>query len=100
MASIFRASKAEEDLLHIWLYVAQHDPDAADKLLDQFGEVFERIASSPGLGRDRSEAMAIRNLRSFPIQNYMIFYQEQTDGDIMVLRVFHTARDIENLFEG
>jgi toxin ParE1/3/4 len=39
----------------------------------------------------------IVGLRSFPNGKYLIFYQETANG-IEIVRVVHSARDIEQLF--
>ena len=38
MAIFQKTAQAEEDLIDIWLYIAQDNPAAADKLLDTFKE--------------------------------------------------------------
>jgi len=38
------------------------------------------------------------NLRSFPIYNYFVFYQ-QFDGGIDVIRLLHGSRDFEKTFK-
>lgn len=35
MASVRRTAKAEEDLVDLWLYIAQDNTDAADRLLKE-----------------------------------------------------------------
>jgi toxin ParE1/3/4 len=37
------------------------------------------------------------NLRSFPVGSYVIFYRPIEEG-IEVIRVLHSARDIEDIF--
>ena len=38
MAVFQKTAQAEEDLIDIWLYIAQDNPDAANQLLDTFME--------------------------------------------------------------
>ena len=38
------------------------------------------------------------DLRSFPMGNYVVFYQ-QIDGGIDVIRLLHGSRDIEEVFK-
>ena len=38
MAVFQKTAQAEEDLIDIWLYIAQDNPDAANQLLDIFME--------------------------------------------------------------
>lgn len=44
------------------------------------------------MGRDRNELA--KDLRSFPLGRYVIFYMPDTNG-ITVVRVIHSARDID-----
>jgi len=94
MACLLRTSLAETDLLEIWAYIAQDNPSAADKLLDDVGKVCRRLAEHPEAGPNREELA--RNLRSFTVGNYVIFYRPITDG-IIVIRVLHGARDLPEL---
>ena len=48
------------------------------------------------MGRSREEL--VPKLRSFPVGNYVIFYQPISDG-VEIVRVLHGSRDIESLFE-
>lgn len=54
----------------------------------------ELLASSPRIGRDRSDLRP--HTRSFPVGHYVVFF-EAVPGGIEVLRVLHGARDIRSL---
>jgi toxin ParE1/3/4 len=47
----------------------------------------------------RVEDRLLVDLRSFLVRDYYIFYQP-FDDVVEVLRVFHSSRDIESIFEG
>ena len=95
--SQYRVSDAASaDLEEIWLFIAQDDPDAADRFLRTIVSRFPTLASMPYMGRYREELSA--RLRSFPVGNYVIFYRPM-DGGIEVVRVLHGARDFPPLFE-
>jgi toxin ParE1/3/4 len=95
--SQYRVSDAASaDLEEIWLFIAQDDPDAADRFLQNLVSRFPTLASMPLMGRLREE-LAVR-LRSFPVGNYVIFYRSTTGG-IEIVRVLHGARDLPPLFE-
>jgi len=49
----------------------------------------------PGIGRKRDELQP--GLLSYPLGNYLIFYQRSAVG-IDVLHVYHGARNLEELF--
>jgi len=87
---------AQEDLRAIWEYVAQHQVETANILIKEIVKKFSTLRDHPHIGRQRDELLI--NLRSFVFRNYIIFYQPLVDG-IEVIRVIHSSRDIETLFE-
>jgi toxin ParE1/3/4 len=94
MARVLRTSKAEEDLLEIWSYIADDNIDAADEFLDQIVATCRTLSDNPAAGRSRDELA--QRLRSFPLGNYVIFYRPLEDG-IVVIRVLHGARDLPGI---
>ena len=91
MARIIQAPAAEADAVEIWAYIAQDNPDAADRLLDRFDALFRAPVSQPFLGKSVEELAP--NLRFVPIGSYLIFYRPTKDG-IEIVRILHGARDI------
>jgi toxin ParE1/3/4 len=87
--------QAEQDLVDIWIYIAQDNPDNADRFLDHLNEQALNLLVLPQQGKLRPELA--QNLRSFPIAKYVLFYREQ-DSNIELVRVLHAARDLEALF--
>jgi len=87
---------ARLDLDDIWCYIAQDDPEAADKFMRALVSRFLLLASMPEMGRKREELAA--GLRSFPVGNYVIFYRPIEQG-VEITRVLHGARDLPPLFE-
>ena len=93
----FRVSDvARSDLDEIWLYIAQDNLDAADKLIHAIVSRFTKLAVMPLIGRQREELSP--RLRSFPVSRYVIFYRLIEDG-IEIVRVLHGARDFPPLFD-
>ncbi|MGH9901325.1 MAG: type II toxin-antitoxin system RelE/ParE family toxin [Pyrinomonadaceae bacterium] len=90
------AASAEEDLKEIWLYVARHNPEAANKLIKEITRKFIILRDHPHMGREQDKLLV--NLRSFVIKGYLIFYQP-FDAGVEILRVLHGSRDIESIFE-
>lgn len=95
MPEILRHPEAEADLDEIWLYIAQDDPDAADRFIDRIEERCRILAQNPLMGRSRAEMAP--GLRSFPIGNYIIFYVPIENG-IEIVRVVSGFREIDSLF--
>lgn len=95
MPSIIRSPQAESDLIEIAVYIAQDNPKAASRWLDTIDEKLDMLSRQPLIGEIREEIA--RNLRSFPVGNYIIFYQPFDDG-VKLVRVLHGARDLDQLF--
>ncbi len=91
MSEVILSELAEADLTDIWVFAAQDDVEAADRLLDQIYEKRQFLANSPKAGRRRPELDP--SLRSFAAGNYVIFYRESPSG-IEVARVLYGRRDI------
>lgn len=72
MPIVRRTSEAEEDLIDIWLYIAQDNPVAADQLLDDLDDKCFLLAENPLLGPARPDIAP--ELRYFPVGNYLILY--------------------------
>ena len=87
---------ADRDLTEIWLYIAEHDLDAAEKLIQKFTGCFSLLAKNKKIGRDRSKLRD--NLHSYVYKNYVIFYIERDSG-VDIYRVLHTSRDIGSVIE-
>ncbi len=88
MTKIIRAARCLDDLLEIWrfLSVERRNLSAAERLFRRFDKLFQLLAERPELG-----SRYRRELRAFPAESYVIFYEAIPDG-IQVLRVIHGSR--------
>lgn len=84
---------AENDLLELWLSIAEKNLRAADEALDAIQSTVSLLATQPEMGRTRPELSVY--LRSIPTPTpYIIFYLPD-ETDLLVVRVLHHARDID-----
>jgi toxin ParE1/3/4 len=97
MPDLRRTAQAEEDLIELWLYIAQDNPGAADRLLDEIEDKFSLLAAKPQLGPARPDIAA--DCRYFPVGRYLILYRLIPNG-IEVIRVVQGSRRLEDLFPG
>jgi toxin ParE1/3/4 len=88
--------RATADLIEIWSYIADDSVANADAFVDKLCETIQAIGRQPGLGRRREELAP--GTQSFPHGRYILFYR-LVSGAIEIVRVLHSARDIENIFE-
>lgn len=96
MAHVSHRPQAALDILDIWDHIAEDNPGAADRWVDQIDATFELLATQPLMGRARPELAD--DLRSHPFRRYVIFYLPLKDG-IDVVRVLHSARDVDTAFD-
>ena len=84
--------RADLDLDSIWNFIAADDTQAADRQINRIGEVFQMLVENPLAGRERPELR--KDLRSFPVGSYVVFYVPLSDG-IEVARVMNSRQDID-----
>ena len=95
MPSIIRSPQAESDLIEIAVYIARDNSKAATRWLNTIDEKLGMLSRQPLIGEMREEIA--HNLRSFPVGNYVIFYEPFDEG-VKLARVLHGSRDIDQLF--
>jgi toxin ParE1/3/4 len=96
MKTLRISEDAEQDLLDIWLYIAEDNPEISRRFLARFFKVFTLICQFPMIGPTRSELMD--GLRCFPVADYVLFYLPHPNV-IEIVRVLHSARDVNSLFD-
>lgn len=94
MARVQKTSRAEGDLAAIVDYIAADNLDAALHWVDEIDQIFRLLARNPFLGEEVSHLLPGARRQTFG--NYLIFYRPTQEG-IMVVRVLHGSRQIENL---
>lgn len=78
---------AERDLDEIWSYIAEDaSPEIADRLVDDIIDCLDLLTEQPGMGRVCSEFGL--GVRSFAVENYVIYYRQE-DDDVLIARVLH-----------
>jgi toxin ParE1/3/4 len=96
MPRVVRTYPARDDLRQIWLYVAQHNEPAADRLIDKFERTLRMLARHPLMGEAVPHYR--EGLRRFTVGIYALYY-EPIHGGVRLVRVLHGARKIEDLFQ-
>ena len=95
MSLVLFSESAKADLLEAWLFIAEANIDAADGVVDAIHHEAQTLSLQPMMGRARPELAD--GLRSWPTSTrYILFYVLSDDG-VIVLRVLHHARDIQNM---
>jgi addiction module RelE/StbE family toxin len=84
--------RAQADLLEAWLYIAEDNPAAADKVLGTLEQEAKLLLLQPLMGRARPELGSA--VRSWPSATPYVLFYEVDESELTVLRVLHHARDV------
>lgn len=95
MPTLNFSPEAIADMEEIGAHIQEENPIAAQQFILKIENTCELIASRPFIGRTRDDLLL--DMRSFPVGNYVIFYEKTGDG-IAIVRVLHGARDLPALF--
>jgi toxin ParE1/3/4 len=94
MAHVTLTAPARDDLDAIWTYIAKDNLSAADRLIDEIHGRCAVYATQP-LAATPADRFQV-GLRFFVVGSYVVFYRPEDEG-ILVIRVLHGARNLEEL---
>ncbi|MEZ5690972.1 MAG: type II toxin-antitoxin system RelE/ParE family toxin [Rickettsiales bacterium] len=96
MIKIYKQSRAEEDLVNIWLYSFEtHGERQADKYYDELANGINLLANSPNLGIACDEIKI--GYRRFKIKHHIIYYKI-TPSILTIIRVLHESMEPTKYF--
>lgn len=87
--------EAERDLRDIREFITDRNPAAANRLIGHLELGMSLLVDNPAMGRERPDLA--ENLRSFRVEEYIIYYYPVEYG-IDVARIVHGSRDASRLF--
>jgi len=83
-------------------YIAQDNPDAADRFLDACEHTLEALAELPDVGAPRQfDNPALQGIRMWCVKGFekhLVFYRRVEDG-VDIVRILHAARDIQRIMK-
>ncbi|PYP83378.1 MAG: hypothetical protein DMG65_24405 [Candidatus Angelobacter sp. Gp1-AA117] len=85
---------AIEYLEGIWSFVAPHNRNAADRLVEELFNACEQLSKWPGKGHIRRDVP--RDVRFWPVGSYLIVYREKP---FLVIAIVHGGRDIGSVLK-
>ena len=92
--------EAEADLVEIVDFIAEDNPDAADRLVADIHAACDKLASKRAFGHPRKDLTPDPDLLFFRVRNcYMIIYLSATEP-LRIARVLHGARDVASELAG
>jgi toxin ParE1/3/4 len=87
---------AQDDLQEIWEYIAEGNEGAADRVIDEITDSFQKLLQMPDSGRVRNDLMP--GLRSLVASKpYVIFYRVE-DSVLLIAQILHGMRDLNTIF--
>jgi toxin ParE1/3/4 len=94
-------AEAEQDLdAATEYYAAVENIDLAIRFREMAWRTFERVAASPGVGRERpARSPLTAGLRVWRVDGFpsvLVFYRPESDV-VRIVRVLHGARDLDPL---
>ena len=82
--------EAFTDLDDIWEFIAEHNIDAADKVIDEIYDAVRKLVEFPHQGHRRPE-LTSRPLRFLQVRDYLIAYAPE-ESPLWVVAVMHGRR--------
>jgi toxin ParE1/3/4 len=95
MAGVLRSPESKVDLADIATYIGNDSPGAALRWLDGVDRLLKLLAANPRLGEAVDTLRP--GMRRHTYGRYLVFYMPADDG-IVLYRVLHGSRRIEDLF--
>jgi toxin ParE1/3/4 len=86
-----RTDRADEDLIAIWLHIAQNSPAAADRVLDAIERRWQQLAQHPYSGIARDDIGT--GIRHLVAGQYLTLYRVSGSA-IEIIRILHGRRAI------
>jgi len=95
MANYRFTNDAVKDLEEIWSYTKQKwSVEQADRYYALIIDEIEFIASNPLLGRSIDHVK--EGYRSTRVKSHVVFYKQQEDDKILIVRILHQRMECEN----
>jgi toxin ParE1/3/4 len=89
---------AERDLADIGDYIALENRARAASFIAEIEARFAEIATRPNIYRLRNELLP--DIRAANHGRYLIYFRCEANGDVVFLRVLHSARDQAGVLAG
>jgi toxin ParE1/3/4 len=94
--------RAQQDLIDYASYLAETNPETADRFLEAAEAASQQLLTFPALGSPRQyrhpRLVDVRAWRIKGFEKLWLFYHPTATG-IEILRVLHSSRDIEAIME-
>ncbi len=91
MIQIFKSPQYERDMLEIWDHIAQHNPEAADRVVVAVETTIELLSDFPSIGTPCPHLAP--GLRRTLWRQYLIYYRVN-ETNVEIVRALHGRRNV------
>ena len=89
--------RARRDVLNIWRRIAEDSVRLANRIEDEFYELFESLGRMPGQGHTRQD-LTSRPVLFFPLYSFLVVYQPDA-RPIRIMTVLRGRRNLKRLLK-
>jgi plasmid stabilization system protein ParE len=98
MASLYDVStEAQNDLFEIWRRIAEDGMDLANRVDNEFHELFASLGKMPRQGHSRKD-LTKRPVLFFPLYSFLVVYQPQAKP-IRIMAVLRGSRNVKRILK-
>jgi plasmid stabilization system protein ParE len=98
MAPLYDVSlEAQNDLFEIWRWIARDSVELADRIDNEFRELFVSLGRVPGQGHVRRDLTA-RPVLFCPLYSFLVIYQADVKP-IRIMAVLRGRRDVKRILK-
>jgi plasmid stabilization system protein ParE len=99
MPSLYDVSpEAQDDLFGIWRRIADDSRDLADRIENEFYDLFTSLGRMPGQGHSRKD-LTNRPVLFFPLYSFLVVYQPEVQP-IRIMAVLRGKRNVKRILKG
>jgi plasmid stabilization system protein ParE len=91
------STQAQDDLFEIWRRIARDSVKLANRIEDEFEELFMALGRMPAQGHTRKD-LTSRPVLFFPMYSFLIVYQPDT-RPIRIMAVLRGRRNLKGLLK-
>jgi antitoxin ParD1/3/4/toxin ParE1/3/4 len=91
------SAEAQNDLFEIWERIACDSVDLANRIDDEFRELFVSLARMPGQGHTRKD-LTNRPVLFFPLYSFLVVYRQDV-RPVRIMAILRGKRDLKRILK-
>src|ERR1022692_3507108 len=91
------SAEAQDDLFEIWRRIADDNIDLANRIDNEFHELFVSLGEMPRQGHTRKD-LTQRPVLFFPLYSFMVVYQPEVKP-IRIMAVLRGSRNVKRILK-